>query len=110
MRKWRCFRPILLFASDSTSVKLRALQYSDTRIRRKIMAQANPIVPEKLMRLARSTAVRRAALAAVLPFLGVVAAFGIAPDTVTDNVAVKSVVEDVELAAMATPSATDEPF
>jgi murein DD-endopeptidase MepM/ murein hydrolase activator NlpD len=74
------------------------------------MAQANTIVPEKLIRLARSTAVRRAVLAAVLPFFGVVAAFGIAPDTVTEKVTVKNVIEDVELAAMATPSASDEPF
>ena len=65
------------------------------------MHQANSIVPEKLLRLARSTAVRRAVLAAVLPFVGVVAAFGIAPDTVTEKVTVKSVIEEVALAAPA---------
>jgi murein DD-endopeptidase MepM/ murein hydrolase activator NlpD len=34
---------------------------------------------------------------AALPFLGVVAAFGIAPDTATENVPRKNVVEDIEL-------------
>ena len=63
------------------------------------MHQANPIVPEKLARLARSPAVRRAVLAAVLPFVGVVAAFGIAPDTVTEKVTVTSVVEQIALSA-----------
>ena len=52
------------------------------------MPQANPIVLEKLLRLARSSGVRRGVLAAVLPFVGVVAAFGIAPDTVTEKVVV----------------------
>ncbi len=72
------------------------------------MDQANLIVPEKLLRLVRSTTVRRAVLAAVLPFVGVVAAFGIAPDTVTEKIAVKSVVEEVTLAATQTPPANDD--
>ena len=65
------------------------------------MDQANPIVPEKLLRLVRSTAARRAVLAAILPFVGVVAAFGIAPDTVTEKVTVQSVVEQVALPGVA---------
>jgi murein DD-endopeptidase MepM/ murein hydrolase activator NlpD len=65
------------------------------------MHQANPIVLETLLRLTRSRAVRRAALAAVLPFVGVVAAFGIAPDTVTERVVVAPVVEAVALTPVA---------
>jgi murein DD-endopeptidase MepM/ murein hydrolase activator NlpD len=74
------------------------------------MDQANPIVPEKLLRLVRSTAVRRTLLAAVLPFFGVVAAFGIAPDTVTEKIAVKSVVEEVSLAAAPSAPAGEEAY
>ena len=74
------------------------------------MDQANPIVPEKLLRLARSTAVRRAVLAAILPFVGVVTAFGIAPDTVTEKVTVQSVVEEVALPAAPAAAATDEAY
>lgn len=62
------------------------------------MPQANPIVLETLLRLTRSKAVRRGVLAAFLPFVGVVAAFGIAPDTVTEKVVVAPVVEAVALA------------
>lgn len=65
------------------------------------MPQANPIVLETLLRLTRSTAVRRGVLAAILPFVGVVAAFGIAPDTVTEKVVVAPVVETVRLAPIA---------
>jgi murein DD-endopeptidase MepM/ murein hydrolase activator NlpD len=65
------------------------------------MPQANPIVVETLLRLSRSTAVRRGVLAAILPFVGVVAAFGIAPDTVTEQVVVAPVVETVQLAPVA---------
>ncbi|HYC47552.1 MAG TPA: peptidoglycan DD-metalloendopeptidase family protein [Burkholderiales bacterium] len=48
---------------------------------------------------------RRAVLAAVLPFVGVVAAFGIAPDTVTEKVVVAPVVETVALTPVATSPA-----
>jgi murein DD-endopeptidase MepM/ murein hydrolase activator NlpD len=44
--------------------------------------------------LARLT---RVAVALVLPFLGVVAAFGIAPDTVTEPIALRQVVEELAL-------------
>jgi murein DD-endopeptidase MepM/ murein hydrolase activator NlpD len=40
---------------------------------------------------------RRLVLAAILPFVGVVAAFGIAPDTATETVVVAKVIEDVVL-------------
>ena len=62
------------------------------------MHQGNSIVPEKLLRLARSSALRRGILAAILPFVGVVAAFGIAPDTVTEKVVIAPVIEHVALA------------
>ena len=62
------------------------------------MPQENPIVPETLLRLACSRRVRRTLLAAVLPFVGVVAAFGIAPDTVTEPVQLTPVVETLALA------------
>jgi murein DD-endopeptidase MepM/ murein hydrolase activator NlpD len=74
------------------------------------MDQANPIVPEKLLRLARSKAVRRAVLAAILPFVGVVAAFGIAPDTVTEKVTMKSVVEEVVLPTPSAAAPADEAY
>ncbi len=47
--------------------------------------------------LLHAPGVRRVALALVLPFAGVVTAFGIAPDTVTDTVTRAPVVEDVKL-------------
>jgi murein DD-endopeptidase MepM/ murein hydrolase activator NlpD len=74
------------------------------------MAQATSIVAELLLRLARSTAARRIALAAVLPFVGVVAAFGIAPDTVTEKLTLQSVVEDVSLAATPSGSGSEEAY
>jgi murein DD-endopeptidase MepM/ murein hydrolase activator NlpD len=74
------------------------------------MDQANPIVPEKLLRLARSTAVRRGVLAAILPFIGVVAAFGIAPDTVTEKVTVQSVIEQVVLPVAPAADTADEAY
>jgi murein DD-endopeptidase MepM/ murein hydrolase activator NlpD len=61
------------------------------------MQQGPPIVPEILLRLLSSNAARRWVLAAVLPFMGVVAAFGIAPDTVIEEVEVTRVIERVVL-------------
>jgi murein DD-endopeptidase MepM/ murein hydrolase activator NlpD len=74
------------------------------------MDQANPIVPEKLLRLARSKAVRRAVLAAILPFVGVVAAFGIAPDTVTEKVTVQNVIEQIALPVTPVAEGSDEAY
>ena len=74
------------------------------------MDQAKLIVPEKLLRLARSTAVRRGILAAILPFVGVVAAFGIAPDTVTEKVNVQNVVEEIALPVSAAADSADEAY
>jgi murein DD-endopeptidase MepM/ murein hydrolase activator NlpD len=61
------------------------------------MPQEDRIVLEMLLRLTRSKVVRRTTLATILPFLGVVAAFGIAPDTTTEQVVVTPVVETVPL-------------
>jgi murein DD-endopeptidase MepM/ murein hydrolase activator NlpD len=61
------------------------------------MHQGPTILSEKLTRLARSSGLRRAVVAAILPFVGVVAAFGIAPDTVTEKVELTRVLEHVAL-------------
>lgn len=74
------------------------------------MPQDNSIVIETLLRLSRSSTVRRSVLAAVLPFVGVVAAFGIAPDTVTEKVNVSAVVEAIELTPVATTSTADDTY
>ena len=55
------------------------------------------IVAQIVMRLLGSTHFRRWALALVLPFAGVVTAFGIAPDTVTDTITRSVVIETVAL-------------
>jgi murein DD-endopeptidase MepM/ murein hydrolase activator NlpD len=55
------------------------------------------ILAQKLLRLTAGSRLVRAGVALVLPFLGVVAAFGIAPDTVTDPVARRQVVQDLDL-------------
>ena len=44
-----------------------------------------PILAQKLERLTAHTGLRRGVALLVLPFFGIVAAFGIAPDTVTDR-------------------------
>lgn len=55
------------------------------------------IVAQNLLRLLRTAQFRRWALALVLPFAGVVTAFGIAPDTVTDTIVRTQVIEDLAL-------------
>lgn len=72
------------------------------------MLQRNPVVPEKLLRLARTTALRRALLVAVLPFVGIVAAFGLAPDSVTEQVPLTRVVEEIALAPMTAASTSED--
>ncbi|MGZ5091567.1 MAG: peptidoglycan DD-metalloendopeptidase family protein [Burkholderiales bacterium] len=74
------------------------------------MHQGPPIVAEKLVRLARNSTFRRIVLAATLPFVSVVAAFGIAPDTVTEKVELTRVVEEVALPALSIASATEESY
>lgn len=55
------------------------------------------IVTQKLGTLLRSSGLRRWSLALVLPFAGVVTAFGIAPDTVTEPMEQNRVVESLVL-------------
>jgi murein DD-endopeptidase MepM/ murein hydrolase activator NlpD len=56
------------------------------------------IVAQKLAALAGSASFRRWTLALLLPFAGVVTAFGIAPDTIVERTEQSRVVEDVLLA------------
>jgi len=66
------------------------------------------ILAQKVARLIRELAIRHrwpAALIA-LPCFGVVAAFGIAPDTLVEKVPVNNVIEELKLPAL-TPAATD---
>jgi murein DD-endopeptidase MepM/ murein hydrolase activator NlpD len=65
------------------------------------MQQAeSAILAQNIIKLIHNQKLRRVLLAAILPFAGVMAAFGIAPDTVTDNVLVQQVVENVDLPAL----------
>jgi murein DD-endopeptidase MepM/ murein hydrolase activator NlpD len=57
------------------------------------------ILAQKLARLIGDSRLFRLAVALVLPFIGVVAAFGIAPDTVTEPVARRQVVQEIALPA-----------
>lgn len=59
------------------------------------------IVAQNLLRLLRTARFRRWALALMLPFAGVVTAFGIAPDTVTDTIERTQVIEELALPANA---------
>lgn len=74
------------------------------------MPQELSIVLQTLLRLSRSTAVRRTMLAAILPFVGVVAAFGIAPDTVTEKVVATPVIETLALAPIAASATADDTY
>ena len=68
-------------------------------------------VVEKLQRVSRTRRVRWAALLGVVPFMGGVAAFGIAPATVTEPPPMVSrVVEEVELAPVVSAAAADEGY
>ena len=58
------------------------------------------ILAQKLSEMTAGTRLRRLAFIAILPFFGAVAAFGIAPDTVTEPVAVTQVTEELPLPAL----------
>jgi hypothetical protein len=68
------------------------------------------ILAQKLSAGLRSSAARRLLLALVLPFVGVVAAFGIAPDTVTDTVVRENVIEDLALPALPVTDTSGETY
>lgn len=55
------------------------------------------ILTQKLLKLSVNSKLGRLIVAAVLPFIGVVAAFGIAPNTITEQPAVVQVIEPVTL-------------
>ena len=74
------------------------------------MPQELSIVLQTLLRLSRSTAARRTMLAAILPFVGVVAAFGIAPDTVTEKVVATPVIETLALTPITATAAADDTY
>jgi len=70
------------------------------------MQQANGVIlAQKLAGLLSGSRLFRIAIMLTLPFLGVVAAFGIAPDTVTEPMVRKQVVAELALPA-ATPAAS----
>lgn len=69
------------------------------------MPQAHfEIVAQNALRLIRTASFRRWALALVLPFAGVVTAFGIAPSTITDTLERTQIIEDIALPLDATVS------
>lgn len=68
------------------------------------------ILAQKIPPLIRNKKLRHAIAAVVLPFVGVVAAFGIAPDTLTEKVEVAKVVEEVALPLPDPVAAADETY
>jgi len=75
------------------------------------MQQAgSAILAQNLLRLVHNNKISRLILAAVLPFIGVVAAFGIAPDTVTEKLVVSKVIEEVALPHLPAGENRDEAY
>jgi hypothetical protein len=68
------------------------------------------ILAQKLGRLISGARLSHAVAILLLPFIGVVAAFGIAPDTVTEPVVRKQVVQELPLPARAAASSADEGY
>lgn len=68
------------------------------------------ILAQNLLRLVHNNKLRRLTLAAVLPFFGVVAAFGIAPNTVTEQVVFARVVEEVALPGLSAADIPNEAY
>jgi len=68
------------------------------------------ILAQKLLKPLARTGSRRIIAFLVLPFLGVVAAFGIAPGTTTDTIARHQVVEQLTLPAASVPVPVDAGF
>jgi murein DD-endopeptidase MepM/ murein hydrolase activator NlpD len=60
--------------------------------------------------MAHNKKFRRLLLAATLPFIGVVAAFGVAPHTITDTVVVEKVVETIALPELADGAGQQESY
>lgn len=68
------------------------------------------ILAQKLRSLLHGSAPRRLLLALVLPFVGIMAAFGIAPDTATDTIERRTVVEPVALPALPAVNDSSETY
>lgn len=69
------------------------------------------ILAQKLSSRLHGNTPRRIVLALVLPFVGVMAAFGIAPDTMTDTIERNTVVEELKLPPLAmTAAGPDETY
>ena len=68
------------------------------------------ILAQKLSGWLQGSAARRILLALVLPFVGVMAAFGIAPDTITDTVARENVVEELVLPTLPVTNTAGETY
>ena len=75
------------------------------------MQQAgSAILAQNLLRLAHNNKISRLVLAAILPFVGVLAAFGIAPGTVTEKPVVSKVIEEVALPHLPAGGNRDEAY
>ncbi|MCW5592829.1 MAG: peptidoglycan DD-metalloendopeptidase family protein [Burkholderiales bacterium] len=68
------------------------------------------ILAQNLLRQALGNKLTRLAAAVILPFVGVVAAFGIAPNTVIDRPEIEKIVEEITLPALPVASDTDEAY
>jgi len=68
------------------------------------------ILAQKFSGLLHGKAPRIILLALVLPFAGMMTAFGIAPDTVTDNIVRQNVVEELVLPALPDPGPAGETY
>ncbi|MDH5535996.1 MAG: peptidoglycan DD-metalloendopeptidase family protein [Betaproteobacteria bacterium] len=68
------------------------------------------ILAQNSQPLAHNRRLRRLILAAVLPFVGAVAAFGIAPDTATNRVVITKVTEEIALPALPLARNPDETY
>ena len=68
------------------------------------------ILAQKLGALLHGSALSRGLLALLLPFVGIMAAFGIAPDTITDTIERTSVVEQIALPALPSASNATESY
>ena len=68
------------------------------------------IVTQNLARLLWTASFRRWALALVLPFAGVVTAFGIAPDTITERIEQSRVVENIALLPVVSATGATQTF
>jgi len=90
---------------------MRAVLLSCERKKRKqIMPQAHfRIVTQKLAQLTKAARYRRWALALVLPFAGIVTAFGIVPATITERIE-QSVLNDIALAPAIPAASTAQTF